>query len=85
MSAKKTPPSDGGGVSFRHLGLWAVGTHIVVAVAIGFFIGYNLDKWLGTTPWLMLLFVVFGSIAGVLNVFREVRRYNDEDDDSGGA
>jgi ATP synthase protein I len=27
-------------------------------------------SWLGTWPWLFLLFFVFGSVAGVLNVFR---------------
>jgi ATP synthase protein I len=37
-----------------------------VGVAIGFF----LDRWLGTWPWLFLVFFVLGSVAGVLNVYR---------------
>ena len=33
-------------------------------------IGLLLDKWLGTTPWLLLLFFLLGSAAGIMNVFR---------------
>jgi ATP synthase protein I len=29
-----------------------------------------LDRWLGTWPWLFLVFFVLGSVAGVLNVYR---------------
>jgi ATP synthase protein I len=29
-----------------------------------------LDRWLGTWPWLFLVFFVLGSAAGVLNVYR---------------
>lgn len=39
---------------------------LVVAVAIGFF----LDRWLGTSPWLLILFVLLGGVAGVLNIYR---------------
>jgi ATP synthase protein I len=39
---------------------------LMVAVAIGWW----LDRWLGTRPWLMVLFVPLGSAAGILNVWR---------------
>ena len=40
----------------------------LVAVAIGWF----LDGWLGTRPWLLMLFFVLGGAAGVANVWRLV-------------
>ena len=33
---------------------------LIVCVALGIFIGRLLDNWLGTTPWLLLLFVFLG-------------------------
>jgi len=43
---------------------------LVAAVLVGGAIGYGLDRWLGSTPWLFLLFFVLGFIAGVINVVR---------------
>ena len=47
-----------------------VAVEIVSAVVIGFILGWFLDDWLGTKPWLMLTFVFIGFVAGVLNVYR---------------
>lgn len=47
-----------------------VAVEIVSAVAIGVGIGWLLDDWLGTKPWLMLVFIVLGFAAGILNVYR---------------
>jgi ATP synthase protein I len=33
-------------------------------------LGFALDRWLGTWPWLFLVFFVLGAAAGVLNVYR---------------
>jgi ATP synthase protein I len=46
----------------------------VVAIALGWWFGHLLDGWLGTAPWLTLVFVTFGLAAGVLNVYRTVTR-----------
>ena len=43
---------------------------LVGAVIVGGAIGWGLDRWLGTTPWLFLLLFVLGFEAGVLNVVR---------------
>ena len=53
------------GLAFR------VSVEIVSALAIGFVIGWLLDSWLGTKPWLMVVFIVLGSAAGLLNVYRQ--------------
>lgn len=47
-----------------------LGTELVAAIGIGVGVGYALDQWLGTTPWLMVVFFFFGGAAGVLNVYR---------------
>jgi ATP synthase protein I len=51
---------------------------LVGAVIVGGAIGWGLDRWLGTTPWLFLLFFVLGFAAGVLNVVRAYERMQKE-------
>jgi ATP synthase protein I len=43
-----------------------------IAIALGWWFGRTLDRWFGTDPWLMRLFIGFGVIAGALNVKRTV-------------
>jgi ATP synthase protein I len=51
---------------------------LVGAVIVGGAIGWGLDKWFGSTPWLFLLFFVLGFAAGVLNVVRAYERMQKE-------
>ena len=51
---------------------------LVAAVIVGGAIGYGLDRWLGSKPWLFLLFFVLGFAAGVLNVVRSYERLQKE-------
>jgi ATP synthase protein I len=44
---------------------WAVGIEFVGAVLVSTFIGWLLDRWLGTKPWLMILFLLLGFAAGL--------------------
>jgi ATP synthase protein I len=53
-------------------------TELVSAVIVGGLIGYALDWWLGTKPWLFLLFFVLGFAAGVLSVVRAYERMQKE-------
>ena len=43
-------------------------TELVAAVAVGTIIGFILDNWFGTKPWLILIFFFVGVIAGISNV-----------------
>jgi ATP synthase protein I len=57
------------------LGIASVmGLHLVSGVIVGIAMGYYLDKYFGTKPWLTLIFLVFGIIAGYKNMFRELQR-----------
>ena len=48
-------------------------TDIVAAVLVGGVIGWYLDRWLGTQPVLLLIFIALGMAAGVRNVIRTYR------------
>lgn len=45
---------------------------LVGAVVFAGLLGYFLDRWLHTQPWLMLVFGAFGFIAGVREVLRRL-------------
>jgi len=69
-------PRKSRGESMRALGaIGTLGLSFVLAIVIGAWLGRTLDTWLGTAPWLFVLFFFFGLAAGVLNVYRTVTRY----------
>ncbi len=49
-----------------------VGVEMVGSVAVGVGIGWGLDRWLGTGPWLLVVFFFLGAAAGMLNVYRAI-------------
>jgi ATP synthase protein I len=59
--------------------LSAVGIAFVLAVGIGFLVGYWLDRWLGTSPLFMLVFFFIGVAAGVVNVVRTANAVDREE------
>ncbi len=46
------------------------GTELVVSLAAGGGLGYALDRWLGTAPWLMIFFLFMGLCAAFLNIYK---------------
>ena len=55
-----------------------LGTELVAAVAIGTIIGFILDGWFDTKPWLIIIFFFLGTAAGILNVIRTANRMQKE-------
>lgn len=47
-----------------------VGIELVSAMVVALAIGFWLDRWLGTAPWLLVAFILLGGAAGVANVWR---------------
>lgn len=49
-------------------------SELVAAVLVGAAIGWGMDWWLDTSPIFLLIFFLLGFAAGVLNVFRAMKR-----------
>ena len=56
-----------------------LGTELVAAVAVGTIIGFILDNWFDTKPWLIIIFFFLGAAAGMLNVIRAAKKMQKED------
>ena len=68
-AAPKTAGSGGLPTGNWGIGLRA-GVEVVSALIAGAGLGFALDRWLETWPWLFLVGFVLGAAAGVLNVYR---------------
>lgn len=55
---------------FQDIGYSYIGIELVIATVVGTFIGYRLDLYFHTRPWLMLLGILVGAVAGFRNIFR---------------
>lgn len=76
VKAKRNPKlrveNSGYGQAFR------MGTELLSALFVGVAIGWLLDTWLETKPWLMILFIFLGGAAGILNVYRTAMQMANE-------
>ncbi|HLO77787.1 MAG TPA: AtpZ/AtpI family protein [Magnetospirillum sp.] len=66
-NSRRSGSSAGMGLGFR------IAIEFVAGVAVGVGIGYGLDRWLGTLPVMMVLFLLLGGAAGVLNAYRAAK------------
>lgn len=68
------------GPDFRRLAeLTSIGLMLPSSIAVGLFMGYFLDRWLGTHPWLLLVFTVLGIASGLISLLRAIKReFKDE-------
>ncbi len=66
LSKKKK--ESGAGFGFK------ISTEIIAALVVGVGIGLIVDKYLGSKPFGLIIFFIFGAIAGFLNVYRVMRR-----------
>ncbi len=61
------------GIAFK------LGTELVAAVAVGTIIGFILDSWFDTKPWLIIIFFFLGAAAGMLNVIKAANKMQKKD------
>ena len=64
----KQKKQSGAGFGFK------ISTEIIATLVVGVGIGLIVDKYLGTKPFGLIIFFIFGAIAGFLNVYRVMRR-----------
>ena len=64
--SKQSSPSNIG-VAFK------LSTEMVAAVFVGAIIGFILDNWFDSKPWLTIIFFFVGAISGILNVIRSAK------------
>ena len=58
---------------YRTLSMSSVGLEMGIAVILGLLFGRWLDGELGSDPWLMILFCLFGFAAGFKGIYRAMR------------
>ena len=76
---------QGGSGFLRGIGtLASLGITLVASTFIGLLIGIYLDKYFGTKPVLMMVFLAFGIIAGFKNIYVAAKRYGDSNDEGTG-
>ena len=76
---KKQSQSDGEKRGSFMGSAFKLGTELVASVAVGTIIGFILDSWFDTKPWLIIIFFFLGAAAGMLNVIRTANRMQKED------
>ncbi len=59
--------------------LLAIPTLLIVSPLVGFFLGGWLDRRFGTGPWLLILGLVLGFVAGGRETYQIYRRYQEEE------
>jgi len=53
----------------------AVGLMFPSSILVGFVIGHFLDKWFKTDPVLTIIFILYGILAGFVNLFAVSRSH----------
>ena len=56
-----------------------LGTLLFACVVIGLAAGYFADRWLGTSPWLLLAGLALGIGAAGVNFYRTIKTLNEQD------
>jgi len=68
-------------INYRRLAeLSSLGLMLPSSIAVGLFMGYLLDKLLGTHPWLLAIFTLLGVVSGFLSLIRGLKKFGVEKD-----
>ncbi|MGQ0672349.1 MAG: AtpZ/AtpI family protein [Hyphomicrobium sp.] len=76
--AQHAPPPDQRARGAAYGKASKIAIELVVGILVGGFLGRVFDTYLGTAPWLMVLFLLLGFAAGLMNVIRTARRMQAE-------
>lgn len=73
VHSKNTEKENKSSVRDSIANAFRIGTEFIAAVFVGICIGYALDKIFGTKVVFLLVFSLFGCMAGMLNVYRSAQ------------
>jgi ATP synthase protein I len=63
---------------FKEVSTYGIATRLVAeliaGIVVGVLFGWYLDQWLDTKPWLMILLIMIGVAAGIMNVMRAAKQ-----------
>jgi ATP synthase protein I len=65
-----SPEADRAATASGYARGFRLSSELVAGVLVGAGIGWLLDRWLGISPWGLIVFLLLGFAAGVLNVMR---------------
>jgi ATP synthase protein I len=75
-ATKPEPDANRNQVSQRQTNVaYRVLVDIIAGLLVGGFLGYWLDRWWGTAPWMLVTMIVLGFVAGANNAWRAIRAY----------
>ena len=73
MLKKKSPRLD-----FRKIAaVSSLALMLPSSIIVGLLFGWLLDKWLGTRPWMILIFFFLGTASGLISLIRGLNKYKD--------
>ena len=71
---KKKNPSESDDKKSSFGKAFQLSTELVSAVLVATIIGFILDNWFDTKPWLIIIFFFIGVAAGIINVVRSAKK-----------
>lgn len=85
MTKEAREKGEGRGAKFKALTklgeLLTLGFTFALSIVIGVLTGhYVVDRMLGTAPWGVIVFTLFGVAAGFINLYRTSKKYIDRDE-----
>ena len=57
--------------------VWRMVLELVIGMLLGFGIGFSLDQWLGTAPFMIIVMSLFGFSAGIRTMMRTANEFAD--------
>ena len=57
-----------------------IGFHMVISTFVGLALGYGIDRFLNTSPWFTIVFLILGIISGYRELARLAKRTSNDAD-----
>jgi F0F1-type ATP synthase assembly protein I len=71
-------------LDYRKLaGISSLAMALPSGIAVGLFLGYFLDKWLGTEPWMLIVWTLLGVASGLISLLRGIAKYGRDSGEDG--